>query len=155
MTESTATTTTRHKTRDSQSRKKVWRPPRSLEAPQAPPGYKYRWVRKSIHGEDDNENIRKRTREFYEPVQVSEISDADRYGHVEEGKHAGTVSVGDLILMKVPDEVVEQRQEYYEKRTSDQQKAVDEQLDQNANEHMPLQRNNKSKVSRGRGARFQ
>ena len=39
--------------RDSQTREKTarveaWRPPSTLEAPEAPVGYKHRWIRESV-----------------------------------------------------------------------------------------------------------
>ena len=32
-------------TREKTARRKAWRPPSRLDAPEAPPGYKHRWIR--------------------------------------------------------------------------------------------------------------
>ena len=54
--------------RDSQTREKTarvaaWKPPSTLEAPEAPVGYKHRWIRESVMGYDDRNNIHKKRRE--------------------------------------------------------------------------------------------
>ena len=42
------------------TRRKPWTPPSKLEAPEAPAGYKHRWIRTSIRGEDDKLNVNAR-----------------------------------------------------------------------------------------------
>ena len=44
-------------TREKNSRRKPWAPPSRLDAPDAPDGYKHRWIRTSIRGEDDKINV--------------------------------------------------------------------------------------------------
>ena len=39
-------------TRAKTQRRKPWAPPSKLEAPEAPAGYKHRWIRTAIRGED-------------------------------------------------------------------------------------------------------
>ena len=34
-------------TRDSQTRRTPWKPPSMLDAPEAPPGYQFRWIREA------------------------------------------------------------------------------------------------------------
>jgi len=53
--------------RENKTRRKPWQPPSSLDAPKPPPGYKYRWIRESILGQDDKTNMSKRIREGLEP----------------------------------------------------------------------------------------
>ncbi len=51
--------------RDTQTRerqeRKVWRPGTALEAPEAPLGYKHRWIRESVMEFDDKTNVHKKT----------------------------------------------------------------------------------------------
>ena len=49
------------KSRESQSREKTerrrdWKPPSALDAPEAPVGYKHRWIRESVMEYDDKNN---------------------------------------------------------------------------------------------------
>ena len=39
-------------TRSKTERRKPWRPASSLEAPQPPEGYKFRWVRTEVRGQE-------------------------------------------------------------------------------------------------------
>ena len=50
--------------RDAQTREKKeartpWAPPSMLDAPEAPPGYQFRWIRESTRGLDDKSNMSK------------------------------------------------------------------------------------------------
>jgi hypothetical protein len=56
-------------TRSSTARRKPWAPPSKLDAPEAPEGYKHRWIRAEVRGYDDRQNLSARLREGYELVQ--------------------------------------------------------------------------------------
>ena len=88
-----------------------WKPPQALETPEPPPGMRYRWVRTHIRNEDDKTNVHKRFQEGYEPVKPSEVEGYE-LPTIEEGKHAGTVGVGGLILDKIPEDTAEERNAY-------------------------------------------
>ena len=57
MTESTKRVSRDSETRAKSTRRKSWAPPSKLEAPEAPAGFKHRWIRTSIRGEDDSMNV--------------------------------------------------------------------------------------------------
>ena len=60
--------------------------------------------------------------------------------------------MGGLILAKMPIETVEQRRAYYEKMSSDQMEAVDNNLMRESDGRMPItQPNRQSKVTFGSG----
>jgi len=145
-----ATEQTTRDTRDSQSRKKVWKPPSKLQTPTPPEGYSYRWVRCELRGDDEDGNVIDRQRQFYEPVKASEISDQGLFATMETGKHAGIIRSGDLILMKVPNEVKEQRAAHYAKKAADMQRSTDAELMQNQNTAMPISKEFRSTVTKGR-----
>lgn len=105
-------------TRETTARAKQWKPARDLDVPPAPEGYKYRWVRRELAGNDDAKNVMGRLRQYYEPVTREEL-DASGFGMVqtiEDSRHGNIVIVGDLMLMKVPTEIVEQRSQYYDRK---------------------------------------
>lgn len=116
--------------RDSQTREKsarteaAWRPPSTLEAPEAPVGFKHRWIRESVMEFDDRNNVHKRRREGWELVRAEDYPDFDA-PVIDEGKNAGVIGVGGLLLARIPEEIVEQRDSHYRQVTQNQMEAVD------------------------------
>ena len=137
-------------TRDTTARRKAWAPPSRLDAPPAPPGYKHRWIRAESGGVDDRTNIAGKLREGYELVRGDEYPDFDS-GVQDDGKHAGVISVGGLLLARIPDETAEERRTYYSSRTHYQIRAVDnDMLKTNAHSSMKINApERQSKVSLG------
>ena len=64
-------------TRDKEARKKHWQLPSSLDTPEPPEGFKFRWIRESVHGYQDNKNVISRRRQGYELVRADEYPDFD------------------------------------------------------------------------------
>ena len=140
------TTETREKT----VRRKAWAPPSRLDAPEPPPGYKHRWIRVESGGADDRANVSAKLREGYEFVRADEYPDFDS-GVQDDGKHAGVIGVGGLLLARIPEETADERQEYYSSRTHDQIRAADNDLlKTNVNSSMKINApERQSKVSLG------
>jgi|TARA_R110000796_G_scaffold6682_4_gene23441 hypothetical protein len=132
-----------NETRVKETRKEPWRPPSMLDAPPAPEGYKHRWIRESVMGFDDRKNISARAREGYELVRGEEYPDFD-IPTVDDGKHAGVIGVGGLLLARVPLETVESRTNYFEQLAQDQMKAVDNELAREQHPAMPISRPDRS-----------
>ena len=103
-------------TRSKTERPKVWIPPSSLDAPPAPDGFRYRWIRAESMGFDDTKNIQGRLRSGYELVRAEEIENASDYPVIESGKYKGMIGVGGLLLAKVTEEIAQQRTDYVKKR---------------------------------------
>jgi hypothetical protein len=144
------TTKVARTSRADEQRVKNWEPPQKLETPPPPDGWKYRWVRRELVGTDEDQNVYGRMRQGYEVVRAEEIRDIFPYiDTVKEGKHTGVVRNGDLILMKVPLHIVEQRNAYYEELTRKQEAAVNQELLAKDNDVMPVSREHKSRVIRG------
>jgi len=135
-------------TREKQARKQAWRPPNQLEAPPAPVGYKHRWIRERVMDYDDKANIYKRQREGYELVRAEDYPDAD-YPVIDEGKNAGVIGQGGLLLARIPEEVVQERNAYYRNKTNTQMEAVDRDLMKEQNPAMPISKERKSQVHFG------
>jgi len=125
-------------TRENTTRRKPWTPPSMLDAPPAPPGFCHRWVRAGMVGEEDKINMSKRYREGYEPVRGDEFPGFD-LPLEEQGRNAGVFSVGGLILARIPEETVAERNEYYANKTRNQMGAIDAELAGHSNSTMPLE----------------
>lgn len=137
--------------RDKVSRRKPWQPPSLLDAPPPPQGYVYRWIRESMIGQNDPANMSKRIREGWEPVRAEDHPDFEAPS-IEDGKHAGVIGVGGLILAKIPKETVDERRAYYQNVADQQIQAVDNDLMRESNQVMPISNPNRTtKVTFGKG----
>ena len=135
--------------RSKNERLKVWVPPSSLDAPPAPDGFRYRWIRAEVVGYQDTKNVTGRLREGYELVRAEEVENASDYPVVEDGKYKGVIGVGGLLLAKVPIEVARQRQEYMTKRHEDRSQAVENDLMREQDQRMPINVERQSRVTFG------
>ena len=116
---------------------KPWTPPSQLDSPDPPEGFVHRWVRESVMGFDDKKNLSARLREGFELVHADEYPDFEA-PTVQDGKHAGVIGVGGLVLARIPKETVGQRQAYFQGQTKDQMDAVDNDLMREQHPSMPI-----------------
>ena len=107
--------------------KKVWTPPNSLDAPPAPTGYRHQWIRAEVLGQNDAKNVASSLREGWELVRADEYPDSV-YPEMTEGRYAGVIGVGGLLLARIPEEIALQIDEYYKKQTRDKEEAVENNL---------------------------
>ena len=135
-------------TREKTAQKKVWSPPSSLDAPPAPTGFRHRWVRAESLGLNDTKNVSGRIRQGYELVRADEYPDSD-YPVVEDGKYAGVIGVGGLVLTRVPEEIAKQRQDYYAQQGMEQVQALDNDLMKEQHQSMPINIDRQSRVTFG------
>ena len=135
-------------TRDKESRKKVWTPPSSLDAPPAPTGFRHRWLIAESLGFNDSKNIQGRLRSGYELVRSDEYPDSD-FPTVDDGKYKGVIGVGGLVLARVPDEIAQQRQEYYANQHQEKVKASDNDLMKEEHPSMPINVDRQTRVTFG------
>ena len=138
-----------NQTRSKSERPKVWVPPSSLDAPPAPDGFRYRWIRAEVIGFQDTKNITGRLREGYELVRAEEVENASDYPVLEDGKYKGVIGVGGLLLAKVPVEIAQQRQNYMADRHKDRTEAVDNDLMKEQDKRMPINIDRQSRVTFG------
>jgi hypothetical protein len=150
MNKETKTTTSRaNQTRSKTERPKVWVPPSSLDAPPAPDGFRYRWIRAESLGFDDSKNIQGRLRSGYELVRAEEVENSSDYPVLDTGKYKGVIGVGGLLLAKVPDEIAAQRTAYIKRRTDGMNEAVDNDLMREQHKSMPINIDRQSRVTFG------
>ena len=123
--------------RAKENARKPWAPPSMLETPPNPPGYVYRWIRAEVLNEDDKKNVMSRIREGFELVRAEEIGDFE-LPSIQDGRHAGVVSGGGLLLAKIPEETRNERNAYYQGRTESAQDAVDNDLMKESDARSPI-----------------
>ena len=140
-------------TRANNEARKPWSPPSKLDAPAAPEGYTNRWIRAETVGVEDRGNVADRLSEGFELVRAEEL-DGFELPTLDDGKHAGVVSVGGLLLAKIPNETREERNSYFANRAHTQQDAVDNDLLKESDPNSPiLSPERSSKVTFGGGQR--
>tara|TARA_R100000479_G_scaffold160531_1_gene97959 strand:+ start:327 stop:788 length:462 start_codon:yes stop_codon:yes gene_type:complete len=148
MSEENKRTPRASQTREKESKPKVWTPPSALDAPPAPNGFRHRWVRAESLGFQDTKNVAGRIRQGYELVRADEYPDSD-YPIVEDGKYAGVIGVGGLVLTRVPEEVAKQRQAYYARQSQEQVEALDNDLMKEQHSSMPINIDRQTRVTFG------
>ena len=136
--------------REKQKRTQPWRPPSSLDAPDAPPGFKHRRIRSETLGVDDKKNMAGRLREGFELVRADEYPEFPS-PTIENGKHAGVIGVGGLLLARIPEEIVKEREDYFKSQTKAQEDSVDNNLFKEQHRSMPISVDRQSRVTFGGG----
>ena len=135
-------------TRSNTERPKEWTPPSSLDAPTAPDGFRHRWIRAESLGFQDTKNISGRIRSGYELVRADEYKDSD-YPVVTDGKYAGVIGVGGLVLARVPEEIAKSRTEYFRKQSEGQDEAIETDLMREEHKSMPINVDRQSRTTFG------
>lgn len=136
--------------REVQARARAWAPAGALPTPKEVDGWKYRWVRRSMLGQNDPTNMSKRIREGYETVRAEDHPDLKLFID-PSARSSGLVEVGGLVLCRTPVEFSQQRKAHYEGLAEQQMQAVDNQFMKNNDPRMPLFAERKSEVSFGKG----
>ena len=137
-----------NQTRSKSERPKVWVPPSSLDAPPAPKGFRHRWIRAESVGFDDTKNIAGKLRSGWELVRADQYEGAD-YPVVKDGKYAGIIGVGGLLLARIPEEIAKQRTEYFQRQTEARDEAVDNDLMREQHPSMPINIDRQTRVTFG------
>ncbi len=132
-------------TRSKTERPKEYKPPSSLDAPPAPDGFRHRWIRAESMGFNDTKNIHGRLRSGYELVRADEYKDGDSYPIVMDGKYAGVIGVGGLLLARIPEELAQSRVAYQQRQTEGQDEAVENDLLKDQDKRMPMKFERSSK----------
>ena len=135
-------------TREKTERPKQYKPPSSLDAPPAPDGFRHRWIRAESVGFQDSKNIFGRLREGYELVRADEYQNSD-YPVVTDGKYAGVIGVGGLLLARIPEELAQSRMAYQRSQTEGQDESVENDLLKDQDKRMPIKIDRHSKHTFG------
>jgi hypothetical protein len=136
--------------RGSSTRQKQWKPADLLPEPTREEGWEYKWIRKSIMGHADPTNMSKSLREGWEPCRLEDHP--EMMLAIDAGaQNSGLIEVGGLVLCKIPQEMFDQRQRYYEQQAQGQMESVDAQVDRENDPRMPMFKERKSQVTFGNG----
>ena len=135
-------------TRAKTEKPKVWTPPSSLDAPPAPDGYRHRWIRAESMGFDDTKNMSGKVRSGWDLVRADEYPEHD-YPSVNEGRYAGVIGVGGLVLARIPEELAKQREAYYKQMTQDRNDALENDVLKEQHPSMPINQERQTRVTFG------
>mgnify|MGYP003111349240 FL=1 len=135
-------------TRDKVKRPTTWTPPSSLDAPPAPDGFRHRWIRAETMGFDDSQNMSGKIRSGWELVRADQYPGTD-YPTVKDGKYAGVIGVGGLVLARIPEEIAKAREDYFNKQTEAKDEAVNNDLMKEQHPSMPINSERQTRVTFG------
>ena len=135
-------------TRSKTERPKEYKPPSSLDAPTAPDGFRHRWIRTEVLGFDDTKNMSGKIRSGWELVRADEYPDSE-YPQLKDGKYAGVIGVGGLVLARIPEEIAKSREAYFAQQTKDRDDAVNNDLMKEQHSSMPINSDRQTRVTFG------
>ena len=135
-------------TREKVSRRKPWAPPSQLDAPPAPAGFKHRWIRAETIGQPDQKNVSARLREGWEFVRADEYPEME-WPTIDSGKWNGVIAVGGLMLARIPEETIAERNSYFNQLTKDKDDAIANDPLKDQHPSMPVSNESRSRVSFG------
>jgi len=138
-------------TRAHTARPQMWTAPETLPMPNERPGWKHRYIRISMMGQSDPQNISSKFREGYEPCKAEEYPEMMVHA-TQSGQFKDNIEIGGLLLCRIPTEFLEQRAAYYGKQNQAQMDSVDNAFLRENDPRMPLFRQRESKVTFGSGS---
>ena len=124
-----------------------WRPSNLLEAPEPRPGYAQRWVATMVLGQETPTNVAKRLREGWAPRDVKTIKDGQHFPTIEHGKFAGHIGIEGMVLCEMPQEMLDQRNDYYAQMSENLMRSVENDMNKVESPGQPIQRTFKTTVS--------
>jgi hypothetical protein len=101
-----------------------------------------------VLGFDDTKNMSGKIRSGWELVRADQYPDQD-YPSLKEGKYAGVIGVGGLVLARIPEEVAKSREAYFAQQTKDRDDAVNNDLMKEEHSSMPINAERQSRVTFG------
>ena len=148
MTKENIKTPRASQTRTAEKRPTTWTPPSSLDAPPAPAGFRHRWIRTEVLGFDDTKNMSGKLRSGWELVRADEYPNSE-YPSVKDGKYAGVIGVGGLVLARIPEEIAKSREAYFRKQIEAREEAIDNDLYKYQHKSMPINSDRQTRVTFG------
>ena len=132
-------------TREATQRPTTWKPPSLLPDPDPRPGWKHRWVRVSILGQADDRNVSVRYQDGFEACKWEEYPEIAAKMPLVKDK-SGNIETGGVMLCRAPQEMVDQRNAYYQKQGNDYMNAVNSNFMRENDPRMPLFNQSRSEV---------
>ena len=99
-------------------------------------------------GFDDTKNMSGKLRSGWELVRADEYPDST-FPTLDEGRYAGVIGVGGLVLARIPEELAKQREAYFDKRTADRNEALENDVLKEQHPSMPINQDRQTRVTFG------
>ena len=138
-------------TRAEMQRPTSWQAPETLPSPNPRPGFSHRWVRTSVVGQSDAQNVSSKLREGYEPCKAEDYPEMMMHA-TTEGRFKGNIEVGGLVLCSIPSEFLKQREAHFAKINKDTMESVDNNFMKDNDPRMSKFSEKSTKVSFGPGS---
>jgi len=97
---------------------------------------------------DDTKNMSGKIRSGFELVRADEYPETD-YPSVKDGKYAGVIGVGGLLLARIPEEIAKSREAFFRQQTQSREDAVNNDLMKEQHSSMPINAERQSRVTFG------
>jgi hypothetical protein len=137
-------------TRAAMQRPTSWQAPETLPSPNPRPGLTHRWVRTSMLGVADVQNISGKLREGYEPVKAEDYPELSMNASTE-GRFKGSIEAPGLVLCSIPSEFLKQREAHFSKINKDTMESVDNNFMKDSHPTMSKFSEKSTKVTFGSG----
>jgi hypothetical protein len=99
-------------------------------------------------GFDDTKNMSGKIRSGWELVRADEYPDST-FPTMDEGRYAGVIGVGGLVLARIPEELAKQREAYFNQRTADRNEALENDVLKEQHPSMPINQDRQTRVTFG------
>jgi hypothetical protein len=99
-------------------------------------------------GFDDTKNMSGKVRSGWDLVRADEYPEHD-YPSVNEGRYAGVIGVGGLVLARIPEELAKQREAYFNQMTQDRNDALENDVLKEQHPSMPINQDRQTRVTFG------
>ena len=99
-------------------------------------------------GFDDTKNMSGKLRSGWELVRADEYPDST-FPTMDEGRYAGVIGVGGLVLARIPEELARQREAYFDQRTADRNEALENDVLKEQHPSMPINQDRQTRVTFG------
>jgi hypothetical protein len=125
----------------------AWVRPSSLDAPEPSEGKTQRWVRKSLFGADDPNNLNRSWREGWRPRPPETLPEDWRIYANFADKNDGMIVVDDLILMEIDSDILKAKKRAISRNTQMQMASVEHDLESAQVKGHPIVKEHKTSVT--------
>ena len=102
-----------------------------------------------VLGQETPTNVAKRLREGWQPRDPKTVKNVQHFPTIEHGKFAGCVGIEGMVLCEMPEEMVNERNDYYAKMTENLMRSVEQDMHKVEQPGNPIQKSFKTEVTRG------
>jgi hypothetical protein len=127
-----------------------WQAPETLPSPNPRPGISHRWVRTSMLGVPDVQNISGKFKEGYEPVKAEDYPELSMHA-ATDGRFAGSIEAPGLVLCSIPTEFLKQREAHFSNINKATMESVDNNFMRDSDPRMSKFSEKSTKVTFGSG----